>query len=119
MNTIISYCGLICEVCPIYLFTREENKTKKDKMIHEVLTACKEHYEIEYSYEDINDCDGCKSESGKLFFGCSSCKIRKCAIENGIENCAYCDKYACNNLMELFKTDPSAKTRLDGIRNNI
>ena len=60
--------------------------------------------------------DGKKSESGKLFFVCSYCEIRKCAIEKEIENCAYCNEYACDKLTNLFKTDPSAKVRLDGIR---
>ena len=119
MNEIISYCGLDCQACSIYLTTIEIDQTKKEKMIYEIIHACKEHYGVDYKYEDINDCDGCKSERGRLFFGCSNCKIRECAIGKGIENCAHCDKYACENLMELFKTDPRAKTRLDKIRNDI
>ena len=119
MNGIISYCGLDCHACPIYIAGRETDHAKKEKMIYEIVLACKEHYGVDYKYEDINECDGCKSESGRLFFGCSDCKIRKCAVEKGIENCAYCDEYACNNLMEFFKSDPGAKTRLDEIRSNI
>jgi len=116
MNGIISYCGLDCQACPIYIATRETDRTKKEKIINEIIRSCKEHYGVDYKYQDINDCDGCKSENGRVFFGCSDCKIRRCAIDKGIENCAYCEEYACNNLLELFKTDPGAKTRLDGIR---
>ncbi len=56
---------------------------------------------------------------GKLFFVCSYCEIRQCAIEKEIENCAYCNEYTCDNLTNLFKIDPSAKVRLDEIRANI
>jgi len=119
MNETISYCGLICKSCTIYLASREPDKFKKQEMISNVIGLCKEHYGIDYNYDDINDCDGCKSVSGKIFFGCSNCKIRKCAIEKGIDNCAYCSEYACNDLLELFKTDSYSKARLDGIRKNI
>jgi hypothetical protein len=118
MNEMLSYCGLICETCPIYLATREEDKSKKDKMIYDIIKMCKSYYGVDYKYEDINECDGCKSESGRLFFSCSNCKIRKCAIEKEIANCAYCEKYACEELSMMFESDSGAKTRLDNIRNS-
>ena len=115
MNETISFCGLVCQGCPIFLATREVDKTKKDKMIYDIINMCKEHYGIEYKYEDINDCDGCKSESGRIFSSCKNCKIRECAIERGLDNCAYCDKYECDKLSEIFNTDPNTKVRLDAI----
>ena len=99
MSELISYCGLICQNCPIFLATRETNKVKKESMIRDIINMCREHYGIEYKYEDINDCDGCKSEN--------------------VDNCAYCDEYTCEKLSEIFKTDPKAKTRLDTIRHKI
>ena len=119
MNEIISYCGLNCQTCPIYLATRETDKKRKEETIYKIIDKCKELYGLDYKFEDINDCDGCKSESGRLFFVCSYCEIRKCAIEKKVENCAYCNEYACDNLTSLFKTDPSAKVRLDGIRSTL
>jgi len=117
-QSLISYCGLICSSCIIYLAAREQDKIKKEKMIYEIIRGCKEYYGVDYQYEDINDCDGCKSDTGRLFFTCSNCKIRNCALGKGIENCAFCEDYACNELNELFKTDPGAKSRLDNIRKN-
>lgn len=119
MSEIISYCGLTCQNCPIFLATRETNRAKKENIIYNIINMCKEHYGIKYRYEDINDCDGCKSKNDRLFFGCKNCKIRKCAIERNIDNCAYCDEYPCEQLSEIFKTDPGAKTRLDAIRYKI
>ncbi len=118
MTEIISYCGLLCQSCPIYLATREIDVLRKQKLVFEIIRACKEHYGIEYKYEDINDCDGCTSDTGRLFIGCKNCKVRTCAIQKEVENCAHCEEYACDNLLESFKSDPGAKERLDMIKNS-
>jgi len=119
MNEMLSYCGLICSDCPIFLASRESNKTKKEKMKIDIINLCKEHYNADYNFDEINDCDGCLADGGKLFIGCINCEIRKCAIENGLSNCAYCDQYTCDKLSVLFKSDPSAKLRLDFIRTGV
>ena len=119
MDAILSYCGLICQSCPIYLAAREPDKIKKEQMVSDIIRGCKEVYNIIYTPADITPCDGCMSQSGIIFSACKKCKIRKCAIEKGYANCAYCDDYACDNLIELFKSDPTAKTRLDELRSSI
>jgi hypothetical protein len=116
MNRMISYCGLTCTTCPIYLAGRETDLSKKEKMILNIIEMCKTHYGIEYEFEDINECDGCKSVTGNLFAGCKDCPIKKCAVERGIENCAYCDGYPCVQLQDIIKSDPGARTRLEAIR---
>ena len=113
---IISYCGLICSNCPIHLASIETDIVKKNEMISKIILVCKKEYNIEYSPLDITDCDGCMGESGILFSGCSKCKIRKCAIAKGVINCAYCNDYICDDLNELFKSDPSTTNRLENIR---
>ena len=55
MDEIISYCGLSCQTCPIYLATRETNKKRKEKIIYEIIDKCKELYGLDYKFEDIND----------------------------------------------------------------
>jgi hypothetical protein len=117
IEKVISYCGLICQGCPIYCATREQNKQKKEKMRAAIARMCKEHYGQECKPEDINDCDGCKATTGRLF--CTNCEIRKCAIEKALENCAHCSEYACDRLKEFFVKDQEAKTRLDFIRSSL
>lgn len=119
MNEMISYCGLVCSQCPIFIATRETDKTKKEKMIYEIVDLCQKIYGLSYTYEDITDCDGCRSESGRLFSGCKNCEIKKCAADKNIDNCALCEDYACEKLLEIFKIEPNAKIILEGIRNNI
>jgi hypothetical protein len=118
MNT-MAYCGLNCGGCPIFLATREEDADERRRTRMEIALKCNEHYGVQYGPEDITDCDGCKSESGKLFQGCLICEIRPCAQERKLESCGHCDDFVCSRLEALFKTDPAARTRLEGIRRSI
>jgi len=119
MDKVISYCGLICETCSIYLATREQDEEKRYKMRVDIARQIKEHYGQECKPEDVNDCDGCKTEGGRLFSGCKNCHMRNCARQKGLENCAYCDEYACEKIEKFFATDPDARTRLDAIRGTL
>jgi hypothetical protein len=116
MDKMIAYCGLSCRTCPIYLVTREKNKEKQKEKRQEIVRLLKTHYGLEYKLEDITDCDGCTSGTGRLFSMCKNCLIRKCAREKKLENCAYCEEYACKTLEEFFVREPSAKERLEKIR---
>jgi hypothetical protein len=117
MEDNLSYCGLICEKCSIYLATREQDPKTKRQMRIDIAQQIKEHYGQETRPEDVGDCDGCKAETGRIF--CTGCEIRICAVEKGIENCAYCSDYPCKLLEKLFTTDLDAKKRLDAIRNTL
>jgi len=76
MEKLISYCGIICQGCPIYMATQEKDKEKKEKMRVEIARLTKEQYGIELKPEDITDCDGCRAEGGRLFSESRNCKIR-------------------------------------------
>lgn len=115
----VAYCGLSCQSCPIHMATRQENKKDQARMRVEIVERCKEQYGINYTLEDITDCDGCRTESGRLFSASKNCPIRKCAREKKLENCAYCTEYACGKLETFFSTETSAKTRLEAIRSRI
>ena len=119
MNETIGYCGLNCQTCPIYLATREKDKDKKYKMRAEIAQQIKELYDQEYKPDDISDCDGCKTEGGRLFSGCHNCHMRKCASKKRIGNCAYCQDYPCEELEKLFATDKDARMRLDAIKSRL
>ena len=119
MSAIIAYCGLMCQTCPIYLATREDDITEHKRMRVEIARQIKKHYGEEYKPEDISDCDGCKTKSGRLFSGSKNCYMRKCAKQKGFENCAHCNKYACERIEKFFATDPDARARLDAIRREL
>ena len=119
MTERIAYCGLICETCPIYLATREDNAEVQAELRAEIVQFSRDQYSLNFRLEDITDCDGCRSNGGRLFSACKACPIRNCARERGMENCAHCADYACANLEAFFKTDPSAKMRLEEIRRKL
>jgi len=119
MNEIIAYCGLICHSCPIYLATREQDPKKKSEMRAEIAKQIYEVYKEKMKAEDVTDCDGCKTETGRLFSGCKNCQIRKCGSQKDVENCAHCNEYPCEELEKLFTTYPDAKERLDVIRSGL
>jgi len=116
MDEAVSYCGLVCRSCPIYLATREQDPKKKCQMRAEIARKINDLYKEDLKADDVTDCDGCKAESGRLFSPSKKCQIRSCAGKKGIENCAHCSQYACARLEKLFATDAGARERLDAIR---
>ena len=116
MTEMVAYCGLACQTCPIYLATRQENTEEQARMRAEIVQLCKEQYGMDYELEDITDCDGCRTEGGRLFSASKDCAIRQCAREKALTSCAYCPEYACAKLEAFFRTETTARTRLDAMR---
>ncbi len=116
MNTQISYCGLICDGCPIFLATREKDSKTRESMRKSIANLCYENYGLRLQASDISDCDGCKAGTGRLFAGCGNCEIRDCAIGKGYVTCGLCPEFACDKLDRIFHEDPNAKIILKKIR---
>jgi hypothetical protein len=119
IEELISYCGLTCKTCPIFWATKEEDKEIQKRMRIKIAQISNEMYKTNYTWEDITDCDGCRSESGRLFSGCYNCEIRKCVREKSFITCGHCPDYVCNKLQVLYDTDKDAKILLDIIRSVI
>lgn len=113
MPEIIAYCGLSCTNCPAYIATQENDDAKREE------TAAKwsKTFGHDISPEDIN-CKGCHQDE-VVFDYCAKCEIRKCGQEHEIQNCAYCDKYACEKLQEFFEMAPEAEESLKRIRKDL
>lgn len=100
-------CGLVCSECPALIATQENDTLKLKSLALEW-----------YGAEDDGTfclCDGCTT-GGRKNKHCLECGVRLCAIERGVENCAYCDDYGCDILTGLFQHIPLAKQNLEGIR---
>lgn len=111
MEKNLAHCGLDCAACGAYRAYKAGDDEIRKKTSQEWL----EQFDINIKPEDIN-CAGCKSEGKVLFNHCHICEIRKCSTGKGLENCAYCDDYACNKLEDIFAFSKEAKMNLDGIR---
>lgn len=115
MNLKLSYCGLVCEGCPIYWATQEEDPETKRRIIEESVKILKEEFNITKSVHEITDCDGC-SANGRLFSGTLECNVRKCSREKGLDTCGHCEEYPCDKLLPMMQDNPSQKARLDILR---
>jgi len=119
METMIAYCGLACDSCPIHLATLEKDIVKKTQMRKDISDQLAKIYGTTPKPEIISDCDGCKINNGRLFTGCIDCEIRKCAKIKNLENCAYCSDFACEKLEKHYTFDPASRDRLEVIRKSI
>jgi len=111
----IAYCGIICSECPAYI-TTQKNDDKEKKRLAELWSS----KEVPLIMEDIN-CDGCLLTGKRLTKFCYVCVVRKCAVEKGVENCAYCDEFPCEKLNKLIRDlkVPEAKESLFEIKRSI
>jgi len=116
MHELISYCGLVCTSCPIFVATRMSSPEEQARARREIYRVCTEQYKMEITLDDITDCDGCRTEGGRLFSGCKACGIRPCAREKNLESCALCPSFVCEKLETFLASEPSAKIRLEEIR---
>ena len=114
MNEMTAVCGLLCNECGAFIATSNDDNEKRAA----VAQLWSKQYNHDFKPEDIN-CDGCTSSSDRLFSYCKVCEIRKCGKEKAVENCAYCDEYACEKLEGLFKMAPDARKQLDKIRSSL
>ena len=119
MNSILTYCGLLCDGCPIYWMSIETDSARKEKMRTVLVEMTRELYGMEMTAEEFTECDGCLTTTGKLFAACLECYMRKCAREKKLENCGYCSDYPCEHVKKIFSEDPGAKIRLDFIKRSL
>ena len=107
----IAKCGLICGDCPAYIATQRNDDALR------AATAAKwsAMYKAEIKTADIN-CDGCSSESPRLFNYCLVCEIRGCALAKNVATCAACPDYSCQRLEAFLAQAPEARKVLEELR---
>ena len=108
----IAYCGIKCSECPAYIATQKND----DALRAETAKKWSEMFKSDIKASDIN-CDGCPSDSPRLFSYCATCEIRKCAREKKLATCAACPEYSCQKLDAFLTQVPEARKVLEGLRN--
>ncbi|MCK4395091.1 DUF3795 domain-containing protein [candidate division WOR-3 bacterium] len=108
----VAFCGIVCTDCPAFIATQNNDDKLREKTAKK--WSSEEH---SLKAEDVN-CDGCPVVGKRVMEFISFCKVRKCALEKGVKNCAYCEEYPCKELGELWKQLklPEAKETLEEIR---
>ncbi len=114
MEKMIAYCGLVCTECPAYIATQANDIEQLEK----VATQWSKEFNATLTADDCS-CDGCLSTTDRHMSHCDECKIRACAIEKRVRNCAHCGDYPCDELKAFFSFAPEAQATLGRIRQNL
>ena len=110
MITYIAKCGCNCLHCPTYkgnLGSTEERQ--------KCSAGWEKYLNIKLSREKLRACDGCNLSDPERKTYYLNCKIRKCAIINNIDNCAYCKGFPCDELLKTHSVQ-NIKNREDFIK---
>ena len=105
----IAYCGLDCSGCDVYQATKLDSDDIRQKYADKVFSQ----FKIKVEPETIN-CHGCRDERPKTGY-CAMCEVRKCTIDRGLENCAYCKDYGCEKLQKVHAAMISVGKAVDGV----
>ena len=92
-KNLVSFCGLFCKACGVYIATQENDHTKLEsiaKMLGQTV--------------DDTRCDGCRTDrrSGH----CKSCSFIRCAKDRTIDFCGQCNDYPCEELKRFQSMAP-------------
>ena len=109
--TLIAACGLDCAQCEAYIATQANDLLTLERVAEKWI---KEYNAIGLTAENVQ-CDGCMT-AGRKIGHCAECKMRLCALERNLPNCAACPDYACETLTVFFQRVPTAKATLDALR---
>lgn len=114
MSQMIAYCGLVCSNCPTFLATQNDDDVARDK----TAALYSEKFGLDLKPEEIN-CDGCKSEAGRLIGYCQACALRQCCSGKGLDNCAICTDQPCENLIRFHEFSQDAKACFEALKKQI
>jgi hypothetical protein len=105
MKDLFSKCGCNCGRCPSY---KENLLTDEDRR------RCAEGWARYIGYhptpEKLRACVGCQAPDDENAVRYQSCYVRKCALRNGVETCAHCSAYPCEDVPRVsFAADQREK----------
>jgi len=99
MSSIIAACGNDCSACPRYVAHPYE-KTEEE-LHHTAELWMKIGYRDHIVSNGEIACTGCKPENWCRYH------VVKCCGDQGIETCAQCNAYPCDNMKECFTVTAS------------
>ncbi|MFB0534156.1 MAG: DUF3795 domain-containing protein [Anaerolineae bacterium] len=98
MKELLAKCGCNCGRCPSYkgnLRTDEDRQRCSDGWY--------KYLGFRLSPGKLRLCDGCQASDDDDPVRYQNCYVRKCAIRNGVETCAHCSGYPCEDVKTLHE----------------
>jgi hypothetical protein len=87
----IGCCGYSCHLCS----ARSDDPAVRQQLVDGWRRIFGHEH---YTAENVK-CDGCLSDG---LLADHECTARPCAIERGVQNCAYCDDFVCDKVGHLL-----------------
>ncbi|MFX1277418.1 MAG: DUF3795 domain-containing protein [Promethearchaeota archaeon] len=97
----ISYCGLNCASCEIYLASHGDEKLQK-----ELVQWFKKNIDPNIDYMS---CERCRGPKGKCWT--EDCDLRSCAMKMNLEYCFECSEFVCSKLEKFANNGPDHHKR--------
>ena len=95
MEKIIAACGNNCAACPRYVAHPYEKTA--EELRHTAELWVKIGYRDHLVTKEEISCTGCKAENWCRY------SVVKCCVDKGIETCADCSEYPCDNMKECLE----------------
>jgi hypothetical protein len=105
----VAYCGLLCNECPIFIATAENDEQAKERLARECSNE-----DVQFLKDDMN-CYGCFWEGNRNSKMCGNCAMRNCAEAKGVENCGYCGDYPCSHIETYVPEGLENRKKLESI----
>ena len=110
-NRYICYCGLYCENCAVMakidpaaeILYNEMKKAGFEDVIH-FIPGGDGFWPFLKNMAENGSCASCRSGGGD-----PGCAIRLCAMEKGVEMCAFCESYPCETMEGFLRTRPAIR----------
>ncbi len=98
MRDLFAKCGCNCGRCPSY---KGNLRTDGDRQ------RCSDGWHKYLGFRlnpgKLRLCDGCQAPDDENPVRYQSCSVRKCAVRNGVETCAHCSGYPCEDVKNLHE----------------
>jgi hypothetical protein len=89
MSETLGYCGYRCDLCPAY---HENLKPETDRQA--ISDGWHKYFGFRIPAERIS-CPGCAADADTLD---KDCPVRPCAAQKGMDTCARCPSFGCDQL---------------------
>ena len=94
----IAKCGCDCVHCPTY---KKNLSTMDDR--RRCSSGWEKYLKLKLSPEKLRACDGCSIPDRERRTYYLNCKVRRCAMVNNMDHCAYCNGFPCNELLKAHR----------------
>jgi len=108
MKELFAKCGTNCGRCPAF---KANAKTAEDRQ--RCSDGWRKYLGVRLNVQRCY-CDGCQTPDDQnpvLVYGKHGCRIRRCAVFNGVEICAHCSAYPCADVRAQFSFNSESRAK--------